>query len=215
MSIFKRISTTMVARLDRLVGAFENHDAVVEATLAEMRQSLAKARVYQARVRRDGEKLGEQLAAARDEERAWAERARAATDDESLALECLRRRRVCRERIGQLEKALTSHTSTEEKLAGDIRRAEQQLARLSEQRNLMRSRESTAEALNVASRAEASPDIDAAFERWAIRVTEAEMIADGVVPEDALRDRFEAEEDLHALREELAQLRQEGVRDEH
>ncbi len=217
MSIIKRLSATLHARLDRVVNQIENHDAVVEAALAESREALARAKVQLARVRQDGERLHKELAEMRGAETAWTERARAAADDEATALECLRRRNAARTRQSELAAAISRHQESEERLGGDVKRAEEQLMRLSEQRNLMRTRESAAEALSLLSGFERTlpAELDRAFERWSVRVTETELAAGGADAADPLARGFEAEEERAALRAELAELLNDReVRDE-
>ena len=45
MSIFKRLSATVVSSLDRVVGEIENNDAVIQASLTELRKKIAAAKV--------------------------------------------------------------------------------------------------------------------------------------------------------------------------
>ena len=44
MKLIKRLSTTLSATLDSAVGQLENHDAIVEATIKQTRQSVAKTK---------------------------------------------------------------------------------------------------------------------------------------------------------------------------
>lgn len=45
MSLFKRLSATLVSRIDQVVGEIENHDAVIQVALNDMRKKIAEARV--------------------------------------------------------------------------------------------------------------------------------------------------------------------------
>ena len=44
MKLIKRLSTSITATLDSAVGQLENHDAIVEASIKQTRQSVAKTK---------------------------------------------------------------------------------------------------------------------------------------------------------------------------
>ena len=128
------------------------------------------------------------------------------------ALECLRRRKLCQQQLTQLEKALAQHEALEQKLSQDINAAERKLADMNQQRNLMRTRQSAAEALSSISGVDETVALDVAdaFERWEVKVTEAEMgvssgysIADSY---DVLEREFLDAEGKAGLQAELKQL---------
>ena len=222
MSLFKRISATVHANLDRAVTRLENHDAVVEVAIREGREALAQAKVRLARVRRDRERLEAQLRKARGDHDAWTQRARG-SGDEKTALECIRRRRGEERKIQESERSLVRQREMEGRLAADVDQAEGRLRSLSEQRHVMRTRESAAQAMGALSHAEeqSGVDVEEAFERWEVSVTEAELAADhvidsGIDPGDSLERRFEMEEEHASLKAELEALRRpEGESNDH
>lgn len=209
MTMLKRLSTTLFARVDQFVGAIENHDAVIEAAIRDARQAAARAKVRLARVERDGERLRSRLAELRRAEASWTERARAvAGEDEDTALECLRRRRACRRQSQDLQTSLERHAELEDRLVRDIRAAEERLSDMTRQRNLMRSRHSAAEALKSVASIDASvaTDLEDAFERWEMQITEAELAVGSGEPRDPLEREFMAAEEQGDLRAELSEL---------
>lgn len=209
MSFFKRFSTTIVTRLDTLVGQIENHDAVVDATLRDTRQAVARARVRLGRVQRDGERLNNRLATERDNVQRWAERAKRVAEDESRALECLRRRRTAQRRVAELEAEIARHDDTAKRLQRDIRAAEERLQTVQRQRNRLRSRESAAEARRVLADAEYPPCLEDTLERWEECVLERELAVgegDPLDDDDDLERDFSAAEDDEDLRAELQDL---------
>ena len=44
MNLIKRLTTSVSATLDSAVGQLENHDAIIETTIKETRQSVAKTK---------------------------------------------------------------------------------------------------------------------------------------------------------------------------
>ncbi|WP_455211121.1 PspA/IM30 family protein [Kaarinaea lacus] len=209
MSIFKRLSATFSSRVDQMVSQIENHDAVVEVAIKESRQATAKAKVRLARVQRDGEVLRSKIAQLQKDETLWTNRAReVAHKDQERALECVRRRKICQKQLEQYEHALKKHEALEQKLAQDIHAAERKLAEMNQQRNLMRTRQSAAEALNSISGVDETVALDVAeaFERWEVKVTESELEVGSIDSVDLLEREFMQAEDKQALQAELEDL---------
>ncbi len=209
MSIFKRLSATLVSRIDQVVGEIENHDAVVRVALQDMRKRIAEARVRLGQLQREQARLKQQIQAQQDDARRWRERALAcAGSDEAKALECVRRSRDCQQRAKKLEQSLVGFEATAEKLAGDIDTSEQRLARNKQKLTLMRARQSGSAALNNA--AEEGEDacqlLDDTFDRWEINISQAEMVGDDIPDIDPLEREFTTCEQEEELRRELARL---------
>ena len=216
MSIFKRLSATLVSRIDQVVGEIENHDAVVQVALQDMRKRIAEAKVRLGQVHREQARLKEQIQAQQDDARRWRERALAcAASDEAKALECVQRSRHCGQRAEKLAQSLVRFEAIAEKLAGDIDTSEQRLARNNQKLTLMRARQSTSSALNATGEAGegASQLLDDTFDRWEININQAEMIGDAQADIDPLEREFSTREQEEELRRELARLlAEEGKR---
>ncbi|NIR32663.1 MAG: hypothetical protein GWN84_25855 [Gammaproteobacteria bacterium] len=212
MNYFKRWTAGIFSRIDGFIAQVENHDALAAQALRELAQSTARAHVQLKRVRADGEALRRQLAEQREHGQVWKERAKRSTEDEGRAIECLRRSKRAARSADELERRLAEHERMEQQLGDDIRKLEERIRRLREQRNLMRTRQSRAEAMSALQdgTVQLNDDIHEMFERWEIRVTEAEYTG-GVSAAD--EDRFEreyvSEEEETALKEELRALRRD------
>lgn len=209
MSVLKRLSTTFFSRVEQMVGEIENHDAVIESTIQDARQAVARAKVRLERVRRDGERLCNRDNELRAAVAQWEERAKASADtDKATALACVKHRRECRQQQAVVQQALAQHAELEARLIRDIRSAEDRLNTMTQQRNLMRTRQSAAEALQSITGINESftADVDDAFERWEIKVTEAELATGSADARDPLERRFEDQEEQATLQAELRQL---------
>ncbi|GAB6040545.1 PspA/IM30 family protein [Endothiovibrio diazotrophicus] len=216
MSVLKRITATLHARVERVANQLENHDAVVEAALRDGRQALACSKVRLGRVRHDGERLAAALEEARGNEAQWSARARACADDEAQALECLRRRRAQGKRAEELERAVADHRERAGRLAAEVAAAERRLTAFADRRNLMRGRESAAAALGTLNGSEpgVTAELEETLERWEVRLTEAELALEpgdgaGNAPggvTDPLERRFLDEEERASLLAELHAL---------
>lgn len=210
MSLVKRITATLSTRVDRLVGELENHDAVVEAGIRETRQAYAKAKVRHARMSQEGARLRRKLEALRNDAANWRERA-LSCDNEETALACLSRSKTAAAQAQSLEQTLAHHIDLETHLQREIESVRRRIEDLEHKRQLMRGREATAEATAGIRHIEEGPTLDLgdAFERWEIKVTEAELSTGSMPTHDPLETQFAASEERVALQAELAALKRD------
>ena len=210
MNIFNRITATVSATVDKAVSQVENHEAIVDAALRDTRSKIAQARVRFARVQRDGVRLRKKADDLAGQELRWEGRARSAVSDgdESTALQCVSRRNACREQQVQTRDALAKHESLESSVGDSVARMEQRLEELTQQRNMMRSRHSAADAMRVINKIENASDngIDDTFERWEMCIAETEYVAGIDESVDALDVSFTKVENEQALRADLDAL---------
>lgn len=212
MNIISRFSATLMAGVDKTVSQIENHDAVVEASLKETQKAAARAKVRLQRVQRDGQSLRDRQAALKQKIEHWTERARQNhVHDKPLALECVGRRKHCLAEEQSVQLALNQHAELERQLSQRIASIEKRVSAMSQQRNQLRSREATAEALRIINRVEGndSSGIDDAFERWDMSIIETEISAGSnplLSPNDELEAQFSAVEQQAELESELEAL---------
>lgn len=209
MNIFARITATLTGKLDEMVAHVENHDAVVALALKDTRAATAKAKVRLERVHKDGEAMRKRLQEAMRMERLWENRAKeTAAKDEQKALACIARRNQCREQATQLQTALTRHEELEIKLRENVQRMEQRLRDIAQQQNLMRSRQSTADAMRIISKIEGATDngIEDTFDRWEMLITETEYSLGHMSDADTLDMSFVKAENTAQLQAELSEL---------
>ena len=213
MQLMKRISTTVCSSIDKAVSKVENHDAIINAALRETEQAAARSRVRLVRVQKDGNSLRTR----RDELQAatlqWTERARSvAAEDEAKALECLRRRKECEAQARGIEQSLEKHHELEKRISENLKKIDARIGEVSHQRNMMRSRQSVAEATRIINNIEGSSygEIEDTFDRWEVNLGETEIILGTGVSTDSLESAFLVEEDQESLRAELAELMTEN-----
>lgn len=219
MSIFKRLSATVVSGIDSLVGEIEDHNAVVEVAIRDLQKQIAAARVRFNTLEWERDRLLEQVAEHRQLVTLWKQRAvkSAESGDEEKALECLGRSRNCEARAAQLEKSSGQFAQTAKKLRESISKLESALQASKQKQSLMRAREASGRAIAMnATNSDAHRDLTDTFERWEINLVNAEMYeSDGnnLMTDEIAVDQFEeafinaeARTDLQA---ELAQLMKE------
>lgn len=209
MSRMHRWKMSVTGWVDGVLAQIENHEATVSSAIGRVRQSAARARVQLKRVERDQRQLRASLLEEEAAVEAWRRRAKDA-DDEEKALECLRRHKASARRVRGLRHRLDEHERAHQELTEGIRVLNARLAELNERKNLMRTRQSRAEAAHGMVRAGAPMgDLEDVFERWEARVGEIEIAAECEEPIDTFEADFDVAEEDAELRVELEELRRE------
>ena len=207
MTLWKRWTSGFTARLDDLVSQVENHEALAQSALGEMRGKTARAKARLERVRRDGRELRDRLQKESTAVDAWRERART-TSDEPRALECLRRSHRAQASVETLAKRLAEHERVEGQLGKELRALEERVSEVTLTYHVMRTRQTRSEALACLQQASAGTDVESVLERWEGRLAEHELL--GVAGEsegDAFEADFTNAEEKAELSAELAALR--------
>ena len=209
MSLIRRISTSITSSVDRAVSKVENHDAIINSALRDTQQAAARSRVRLERVRKDGHSLNTRHANLLLAISRWTERAKTiGATDEAKALECLRRRKDCEIQLQNLELSIEKHEELESRIAEQVKKIEVRIGEVAQQRNMMRSRQSVAEAMRTINNIEGVSygEIEDTFDRWEINLGETEILMGANSPSDPLDSAFLAEEDTAELRAELSVL---------
>ena len=206
----KRLTAGIMASFDWVISQVENHDALVQAAIKEGQQAAARAKVQLSRVRKDGKRMRTRKMELDQAIEQWTERAvKLAKEDEKKALECLRRKKRAEQERATLEEQIVEHSKHEDQLNGDLAQLHERLERLKTQRNMMRTRQSRAEAISVikADDSQLLSEIDDIFERWETQVTEYEIQSSCQLDQyDDFEDEFIEEENLTELQAELEEL---------
>ena len=219
MQLFKRISSTVLASVDKVIGEVENHDAVVDSMLKEMKGARAQCQVRLNRVANDGEKMQNDFAKLVDQEKQWTNRAEKLSQEEGQvseqkALACLERRRKTREQISKLEQRLAEHTQLKTQLQTQLKSIDDRFVEINNKKHVLQSQQSVAEVNRVVAAVTGSgvSDIDATLDRWEISIAKMDANTDlGVGISEAnvddLAAEFEKSESQQQLMEELSALR--------
>ena len=190
-----------------VIGQLENHEAMVSTAIREAEQSAGRAKAQLGRVQKDGITMRNRIEEFREQSSVWEERAkRVASQDATKALECVRRRQRYLAQAGKIEVQAIAHIKLERQLNADLGVVQEKLSTLRQQRNIMRTRESRAEALRVVHSIDSSTigEIDDIFDRWEARISACEAHVDSAIPSetDDLSIQYtskEETEELHAI----------------
>ena len=209
MSLIRRISTSITSSVDRAVSKVENHDAIINSALRDTQQAAARSRVRLERVRKDGQSLKTRQETLIVAVSRWSERAKGvAASDEAKALECLRRRKDCETQLHNLRDSIEKHDELESRIAEQVKKIEARIGEVAQQRNMMRSRQSVAEAMRTINNIEGVSygEVEDTFDRWEINLGETEIMMGAATTTDPLDTAFLTEEDTADLRAELSDL---------
>lgn len=210
MGRMKRWTMSVTSWVDGVLAQVENHEAAVSSSIGRVRQATARSRVQLKRVERDQQALRELLLEEEQAVEAWRRRAKS-SDDEAVALECLRRHKAAERRVVRLQQRLGEHERCHKELCAGIRVLSGRLSELSERKNLMRTRQSRAEAAHgMVSANGPIGDLEDVFERWEARVGEIEIASECAEPVDAFEAELDAVDESAELRAELEELRAES-----
>lgn len=209
MSLLKRTFTSLYAKVDQMVGEIENHDALIQAAIREQKKKLATAKVQLRRIESAEKDVRAKIAQANLDARRWQERAlKEAQDNESQALLCLQRRQEVQTRSDQLSEMLQEYQVSSGQIKVNINHCEKDLNEMNQKHQILRARQSTAEAMTLIDHQENaySSDVAESFDRWEIKIAQSEHFVDVSGPGDELEQAYLDEENEQTLRAELAEL---------
>lgn len=206
MNTVRRLTRTITSSFDWVISQVENHDAVVESLIRDMQQSAVKVRLQLKRVQRDGSELSRKQEEALRQMELWRSRAiNLKHEDETKALECLKRHKQSEKEALYFEKELRLHEEFEIKLRKDVEEIDSKIDELKRKKNSMKARAYRSEAFKYSEDTghELVAEIDDVFDRWEVK------IADFVDSKDIFEEEFVKEEELEELKAQLAELGEE------
>jgi phage shock protein A len=201
MNILRRIQTYFTDSWDGIICKLENHEAQLDAAITDIQRSYALSKTTFERVEADGERLKKSLVDKYILAQQLQDRAvQIARTDRDKALECLRRKKHLEIEIAGLNTQIADHDSSMRKLGTDIQKVKDHLDDLIRSRNLLRTREHRAMALNTMNHDQSASII----ERWDARITFEEVVSQDIRREIDPRDHgFSLAEENNQLNAEL------------
>lgn len=206
MNTLRRWTTSVASHFDWLIRQVENHEALVDSALQEMRAGSTKAKRRLSHVRRDGNRMKERFSELRTQEELWCERAKSVhQESEEKALECVRRAKQCRKEMAKLEQHIAEHGALERQLEQDLRIVDERIELLRRKKNELAARESRSDVLHIGKEEELGivSELDDIFDRWEGNLEAKEYIAE---TQDGFESEFLCKEEASELRDELSIL---------
>ena len=203
----KRLVTSVGASFEQFVNKVENHEAVAESVIRDVRASAAK---LMGGVNAQTERLRERRDTLAEDVGRWRQRARRfASEDEGRALECLRRMKRAEVEQAQVREQLAQYEALGDKLKDRLATVEARLSSLQLKRTALSSRSARAQVMSMRDQDPLS-DVNAVFDRWEMAVIEDEYLDDVVDgSSDALEHELNAAEEREELKAVLEDLMKE------
>ena len=211
MKLIKRLSTSITATLDSAVGQLENHDAIVEASIKQTRQAVAKTQARINTLRQQHHAYQTQLKEAREQFDLWTQRAASlAASDKDKALQCVVRRNQCEADIGRLSYSEKEQADLVRNVTANLQALQTKLDQMTQKHNLMRSRQTVADVNRAVAYASTDDTISETFERWESTVLEHEFAVSDACSRDSLDIELTRVEDEASLIAQLTLIEQEA-----
>ena len=212
MKLIKRLSTSITATLDSAVGQLENHDAIVEASIKQTRQAVAKTRARINTLRQQHNAYQAQLKEANEQFDLWTQRAASlATSDQEKALQCVARRNQCEADIQRLSQSEQQQADLVRDVSANLQTLQTKLDEMTQKHNLMRSRQTVADVNRAVAYARSDESLSDTFERWESAVLEHEFAVSDACSRDSLDDELTRNEDQAELLAQLSQISQDAL----
>ncbi len=203
----KRLVATFGANFDSFVNKVENHEAVADAMIEDVRAAAAKLNMQKARNVQQLHQLNQKRQKQTDDVERWKQRAMAiAETDETRALECVKRFKQQEKLLAVLDAQINEHESLDIQLQQRLASVEERISGLQFKRTALSSRTAKTKAVTTSEGA-ITADIDSLFDRWEESVVKDEYLEGGIIePVDTLDKSFSDVEEMDDLKATLADL---------
>ncbi|MEM7169103.1 MAG: PspA/IM30 family protein [Pseudomonadota bacterium] len=207
----KRLVASVGASFESFVNKVENHEAVADQMIRDIRGTAAKLKVQLGRVNGQIARLEERRDALIADGERWRDRARRfAKANEEQALECLRRMERAKAEQSRVSDQLAGHETLAAKLKDQLGAVETRLDDLQLKRTTLSSRTAHAKAMTSAD-PHLMSDAEDVFDRWEMAVVQDEYLDS---PASCTGDRLERElgtaEETERLSALLDEIKKEG-----
>lgn len=207
MKLIKRLTTSVTATVGKAVGRLENHDAIINATIRETRQSVAKTKARINTLRQQQSVFESQLKDAFEQANVWQDRARDLADsDQDKALQCLARHNQCLKDGQRLQESVVQQQQLIRQISSNLGKLQGKLEKIQHKQNLLKSRQLLANANHAEASSQCEENLQDTFERWESMVLEHELSIVDQLSADPLEEDFEQRESEAELLQQLARL---------
>ena len=217
MNNLKRIFISLKSQIDNVADEFENHEALASAAIQDLEAIGAKTSIHLQRVKRMSQQYEQQLTTLNKEAQRWSDRAvKVRDEDEQKALQCIKRLRITRQQIEQIEHHLISAKTQETKIQSDLNAVQNQLLALKNKKEILSARQNSTLAKGVMEKNNGYKSTEATdiFQRWEETVSGVEFTHLEAMEIDSFASAFEQEEDDIELKMMLDKLTQKPTSSE-
>ena len=207
MKLIKRLTTSLTATLDSAVGQIENHDAIIDATIKQTKQAVAKTKAQINTLLQQQQAYEAQFKESQNQMDTWEQRAiKLAESDQAKALQCLARRNQCQNNLERLTTLIEQQKSLINDVTINLNKLHMRMDEMSQKHHSMRSRQTVANVNRLIGSVSQDESANDTFERWESIVMEHEMALGDIHAIDPLDAEFSQQESDVELLKQLAEL---------
>ncbi len=210
MKNLKRLVISVKSSINTLIDEVENHEAQAESVLAELVSLEKNTRLQLHRLAKLGKDYQQHIEELQQQAYTWSKRAiQIREEDESKALQCVKRMRDYQQQHKRVEKLLDNVNEQKNKSADDLRYIRQQIRQLRNKKAILAARENHHRIpLHKAKDTTPLQDMNDVLSRWEEHIVCHENETDDPEIDDELDQAFtdvEDELELHTMLTELCQ----------
>ncbi len=206
----KQWVASVTASFDEFVSKIENHEAVAESVIADVRKAAARLRSQRSRMQAETARARTNAERSRQAAHTWEQRALSLPpEQEARALECIARAQQEAARAETAQQQILQSEAVIVDIDQALADVETQLNQLKLRKSTLSSRNTRADVLATSQDYAFRDDVDSVFTRWEQTVIEKEYGEDIVMGSsvDEFEQPFAAAERQNALKQRLAALR--------
>lgn len=208
MNAFKRLKTTLCASFDSLVDELENQEAVVDATIKEIKKALVAIKLQENSIQREISLKLKNKEVIEKKIKTWSQRAKSIyrTDPEK-AKECARKVINAKNHLGQIENNLEDASKTLQVLDREKRSIQEKLREVESKKTQFKARQTRTKAQSCLSSNSLHPsDIENVFNRWDDKILKQEITSEQNPVTDELESFFEQKKFDNDVEHELNEI---------
>ena len=212
----KRLAASVSARFDSFIDKMENHEAVAEAAITDVKLSAAEVKAQLSRLTRQLKQLQDQQETYCQGRQKWQSRAVTCANkgDEDKALQCMKRASLCEKNMAQVEQQIQQQKNLADQVQSNLDDIERHLADLQLKKNSLASREHRTKVVAIAQGDELNGELNKVFERWEVQVAKGEYLSPAEPDQaDVLESEFCEKEEAKELKAALDILLRDSNKD--
>lgn len=206
MGMWKRFRQSFEVRVDAMLDQLEDPEAVAANAIREVEDARVRVETHGKAAKRRLADLERRRQHCVEEARLWHARAQRVSNDESRALECVRRMRAAEREEKRIETQEEEARRLVAQLEDDARTIDQKLLELRNRHASLAAREARS---TIHAGGSGLTGVEALFDRWESRVESRETAAEKGET-DRFAQTFAEEEQEEATKADLARIRGEG-----
>ena len=206
MNIIKKIYISVYGKFDNVVDRMQNNDALVSASLIDLKNKIKESRITFGELTRTLDKLKKDLEVSKLEYEKWIQRAKekGALGEREVALECIRRAHNEKRSIEMVERQIKSSLITHQTVGEKLKELETLNKTLTLKHKELKARENS-EITNQFIASDTTLDTEEMLNKWEDKLGILNNQNDDIIV-DTMKSEFELNENLQQLNAELDSL---------